>query len=344
MPLPIIIPIFLAVGGIFGAVKTIVAAKDMNEAKETNELANGIIEEIKQKQSKQKRLSKASLHSLAKTKMKMLSTTMSEFITTFEKLKDVDFTDSVGLDELKQIHEFMGEIKETKELAQFAMSALTGGAAGVGLGILTAWGAYGVTTAFAVAGTGTAISTLGGIAATNATLAWIGGGTIAAGGLGVAGGATILGVMVAGPAIAIMGIVMGAKASQMLDDANANIAIARKAEKEVNIICCKLKDIQDHANFLKRLIKDVDKLFSLSITSLKKVIEEHGVNWGMYDKNAKQTVFACVKLAQIQKMLLDVSILEDTGELSSTYKASTLQIEHQVKPYGLCYDKETVID
>ena len=77
-------------------------------------------------------------------------------------------------------------------------------------GSLAAFGAYSAATTFATASTGTAIASLSGAAASNATLAFFGGGSLAAGGLGMAGGAAVLGGLVAGPALLVMGIIIGA--------------------------------------------------------------------------------------------------------------------------------------
>lgn len=71
---------------------------------------------------------------------------------------------------------------------------------------------------------GTAISALSGVAASNATLAFFGGGSLAAGGLGMAGGAAVLGGLVAGPALLVMGVIIGAKGGKNLEEAKTQSA------------------------------------------------------------------------------------------------------------------------
>ena len=328
MPLPLIVPIVMGTLGLFGIGKTVKAKVDVKKAKSINADAKDIIDRAKHRQAMHKNYSKRVLKSLANMKLDVLAVSMAKFIQSFEKLKNVELTESKGIEELNQIKKFVEEIKETKEMTEFASSYFTGSIAGLGFGALAAWGAYGATTALACAGTGTAISTLSGIAATNATLAWIGGGTLAAGGAGVAGGATVLGIMVAGPAIAIMGIVIGAKASKMLDDASSNLAIAKKTSKQVDLVCLKLDDMKKRAQNLRKLIKKVDLHFKESINNFDAVIKERGTNWNNYNVEQKKLVFNCVKLAQLIKVLLDIPILTESGDLSSEYKLNVEEAEN----------------
>ena len=94
-------------------------------------------------------------------------------------------------------------------------------AAGLGVGGLTALGAYGLVGAFGVASTGTAIGTLSGAAASSATLAWFGGGSLAAGGLGVAGGTAVLGGIIAAPVVIGVGLFSQKKANDAEKQAEA---------------------------------------------------------------------------------------------------------------------------
>ena len=123
---------------------------------------------------------------------------------------------------------------DLKDLQGMATSMVGGLASGAMAGAITAFGAYGAAGALATASTGTAIASLSGVAATNATLAFFGGGSLAAGGLGMAGGTAVLGGLVAGPALAVLGFVVGAKASKNRDVAYSNYAKAKEFQEEMD--------------------------------------------------------------------------------------------------------------
>ena len=134
-------------------------------------------------------------------------------------------------------------------------SGLLSGAAS---GALAGLGAYGSVGLLATASTGTAIASLSGAAATNATLAWLGGGSLAAGGIGMAGGSAVLGGFVAGPAIAITGLMMASKAEEALTKARAYEAEVDKKIAEMKEMSAVLDGLQANAkemmNTLERLI------------------------------------------------------------------------------------------
>src|SRR5699024_12634359 len=70
------------------------------------------------------------------------------------------------------------------------------------------------------------LSGLSGAAASNATLAWLGGGALSAGGYGVAGGTLVLGGVVAGPALAVGGLIMSDRKSTRLNSSHVSISYA----------------------------------------------------------------------------------------------------------------------
>ena len=99
-------------------------------------------------------------------------------------------------------------------------------------------------------------------------LAFLGGGALSVGGLGIAGGTMVLGGLVAGPALAVMGFVVGAKASANKDAAYSNLANARQFEEEVKTIQVLCKAIRMHANMFERLLIKLDAVFEPLTESL----------------------------------------------------------------------------
>ena len=239
MPLPLI-PVIIGLASLAAAGTGIYkggkALADNSKANDLNDEANDIIEKAKSALSRARSKSKKALEDLGNEKLGVCQTSVKTFVELFEQIKNVELQESVGLQELAKFRIDKQAIADFKEISMLASSFAAGTLSGAVAGGAVAFGAYSAAGAFAAASTGTAIAGLSGAAATNATLAFFGGGALAAGGLGIAGGTAVLGGIVAGPALAIVGIVMGAKASKNLDNAYSNLAQARKARAEIDVL------------------------------------------------------------------------------------------------------------
>lgn len=226
MPLPILFIGVAAATGSVGVGKSIKAGIDASKAQKINKSANEIVQESTDWMNAQRLACGRSLSQLGEEKLFVLNSSVTEFLDTFTKIKNIDFRESEGLDELKKLHIDEQDFVELRAMVNFAGSVAGGAVAGTAGGALVAFGAYGAAQALAFASTGTAIASLSGAAATNATLAFFGGGSLAAGGLGMAGGTAVLGGLVAGPALMVVGFVAGAAAKKNLEKAYTNRAEA----------------------------------------------------------------------------------------------------------------------
>lgn len=314
MPLPLIVPLIIAAGGVFGAGKTAKAILDNNEAKDIATNAQSIVDRANKTLDQTKAKTNSLLAEYGKQKLDALDKQVSQFVTLFKRLKNVELADSPELENLKLGKFTEVAVAELQNSCSFAQNALQGVGAGAVGGALTAFGAYSGTMLLASAGTGTAISALSGVAATNATLAWLGGGTLAAGGLGIAGGTMVLGAMVAGPALLIFGSILGAKASQRLSEAKENLEHARTFDVQVEGVCQKLKYIQSVTTTASSVLSTLRSRLRRANGSLQNVIDTHGEDFSQYDADAKATVFKCVKYAQLVKLVIDTPILNENGE------------------------------
>lgn len=316
MPIPFIlgaIAIGTAAAGVGAGVKGVM---NNNEANDINFLANSTIDAAKDNLNKVRDATFYSLRALGREKIYVFDVSIKRFIESFEKLKNVDISDSVGIDEINKLKFDKAYFDELKECSLQVTSMLAGGIGGVGAGALAAFGAYSATMTFAAASTGTAIASLSGVAATNATLAFLGGGSLAAGGLGMAGGMAVLGGLVAGPALAVMGFVALGASSKKLDDAYSNLAEARKVSEELETLKVSTNAIRRRAQMFERLLIRVDLLYSEAIDNLEKVINEFGTDYTSYSEEAKKVVASNIKLTQTIKAILDTPILTDNGSIS----------------------------
>lgn len=316
MPIPFL---FIAAGAgaaALGIGKSIKAGVDQKEANDTNERAQDIVQEATDSANNARKNSGEAITHLGRTKIKILDDSMRPFISSFEKLHNVDLTDSVGLEELQKFRIDQQAFDELKEMQAMATSIIGGVASGAAIGAITAFGAYGGAMAFGAASTGTAIASLSGIAATNATLAFLGGGSLAVGGLGMAGGAAVLGGLVAGPALAVMGFIVGAKASANKDRAYSNLTQAKEFREEMETVKSVCKGIRMRANMFERLLLKLNAVFSPLAYSLDQLIIESGTDYSKFSDEEKATVAASMSIAGAIKAVLDTPILTDSGKLT----------------------------
>ena len=122
MPLPLLfIGIAAATGGL-GVGKTIKAGIDANNAKKINKNANEIVEASTEWLNTQRMACGNSLRQLGEQKLFILNSSITEFLDTFTKIKNVDFRESEGLEELKKFHVDEKEFVELKSMVSFAGS------------------------------------------------------------------------------------------------------------------------------------------------------------------------------------------------------------------------------
>ena len=289
MPLPLFfIGAALATGAI-GGEKTIQAAMDNSKAKKINMIANDNVESARTELERQRQETGLSLDQLGKIKLDVLDHDVLDFVTTFEKIKNIDFQSSIGLDELKDLHIDQNTFTELKELGNFALEVAGGASAGAVGGALTAIGAYGAATTFASASTGTAISTLSGIAAQNATLAFFGGGSLASGGLGMAGGMMVLG---------------------------GNKAQADEIVESLHAASYQCSAIRRRSYMFYNLLAHMDSYFLPQVWKMQDIVASEGIDYRAYTPQSKKCIATAASTACTIKAILDTPILTAEGELT----------------------------
>lgn len=337
MPLPLLFIGVAAATGAFGVGKTVKASIDTVSAHNINKSANEIVEDATKLVNAQREACGTSLSHLGTEKLFVLNTSMTQFLDTFTKIKNVDFRETEGLDELHRLHVDEKEFSEMKTMVNFAGSLAGGAIAGTAGGALTAFGAYGAAQALACASTGTAIAALHGAAATNATLAFFGGGSLAAGGLGMAGGVVVLGALVAGPALAVMGLVTGAAASKKLDQARTNKAEALQIASQLNTASLQCETIRRRTYLFYNLLARLDTYFLPLIYKMEDIVNSEGDDYRFYSDASKKTIASCVSVAVSVKSVLDTPLLTDDGLLTEESEARASSIEGFLKNMRIPY-------
>lgn len=316
MPLPLLFIGIAAATGLAGAGKTVKAVVDNTNANKINTAANEGVDNARKRLEQQRGAVAQSLEKLGEEKLQILAGTVTSFVSAFEKIKNIDFTSSVGLEELEKLHIDQKDFEELKELGNFAIQVAGGVTAGAAGGALTAIGAYGAAQTFAAASTGTAIASLGGAAATNATLAFFGGGSLATGGLGMAGGMMVLGGLVAGPALLVMGLITGAKSQEKLDQALINKAQAEEIMEALHTASDQCSAIRRRAYLFYSLLAHLDTYLLPLVWQMEDIIAKEGTDYRTYSPESKKVIMAAASNAGSVKAVLDVPILTDDGSLT----------------------------
>ena len=316
MPLPVLFIAVPAVLGSAGVGLTAKAGVDQHTAKKLNDKSNSRIENAGLRLERLREECGISLQKLGEEKLYVLNNSIKKFVDLFSQLKNVDFTNSIGLEELKKFHVDKKEFDELEEMSMFALSVGEGVVAGAAGGALAAFGAYGAAGMFATASTGTAIASLSGAAATNATLAFFGGGAISAGGLGMAGGAAVLGGIVAGPALLVMGIITGAKSEKDLENAKANAEKANEICEQFENGSLQCIAIRRRTYMFYNLLAHLDCFLTPLCFEMEKIIEEEGTDYSSLRCESKKNIACAASAAVTIKAILDTPILTEEGCLT----------------------------
>jgi len=319
MPIPLL-PVVLGgaalAAGAFGIVKSAKAGVDLKKANENNNDANAIIKNAQWQLNTNRLSSRDAIERLGTQKLEILDKAINRFVKSFEQLRNIELENSIGLQELSKFKVDKQSFAELKGMGQFATSVLGGISGGTLGGVITAFGAWGAAGHLATASTGAMIANLSGAAATNATLAFFGGGSLAAGGLGIAGGTMVLGGIVAGPALAIMGLIVGAKASAEKEKALANLATARKTAEELNAARDMCKAIHRRCYMFIELLERLTNLFNPLLDKMETAINEHKADYSSFSQDEKKVVAGALSLAGSIKAVIDTPILNKDGQLT----------------------------
>ena len=337
MPLPLLFIGVAAATGMFGIGNTVKAGVDAKDAKRINKSANELVQEATDYLNAQRHACGNSLTNLGSEKIAVLNGTISDFLDVFTQIKNVDFRESEGLDELQRLHIDEKEFVELRKMVNFAGNVAGGAVAGTAGGALVAFGAYGAAQALAFASTGTAISALSGAAATNATLAFFGGGSLAAGGLGMAGGTLVLGGLVAGPALLVMGFIAGKAAKKGLDQAYTNRAEAVQIAAQLNTASLQCETIRRRTYVFYNLLARLDTYFMPLIYKMSDIVKAEGDDYSKYSADSKKVIASCASVAVSIKSVLDTPLLTDDGLLTEASEDTATNIEGFLKNLKIPY-------
>jgi len=316
MPIPFIIGGIALAAGAYGAKKGYDAYEDYDMAKYYNEKAKRIYDDAKEELEEARKDTRDSLEALGELKLKLYESSILPFIETYNKIKNMP-KEALTYKEGKET----SEIKKLnfKDIELELKSIVGGGITSLGSGGLVGLASYGGVGMLGTTAGGTAISGLSGAAATNATLAWLGGGSLASGGFGMAGGMAVLGGIVAGPVLAVGGMMIASKAEEARNNARSNLREAELAEEEMKTAVVKTKAIQRRVSELSEVTIKINEIFIPFLYELNSLVIKED-NWKEYSKIEQALVTKTGIVWRTLFNLLEVNILTEKGELTENSK------------------------
>ena len=329
MPLPLLLIGAAVLAGGYGVKKGIDAKDDFdiasnlnNEAKRTYDDACSALEAARDK-------AQSAMDSLGKLKFELYELRLIPFVEAFSKIKNIDFQDQKLTEEFKLAGINQGDMLAIQKSALDMKDVVSGGVTALGAGGLAGLAAYGGVGALATTAGGTAIAGLGGVAATNATLAWLGGGAISAGGFGMAGGAAVLGGIVAGPVLAIGGMMMASKAEEAKHNAYSNLDKARAAAEQMKTAEVVTLGIQQRFAEIRSVLLLLNKHFKPLLTGLQDIVQQNADYQTLSVENRKGIMMAAA-MAKTIKNVMEAPLLDQDGGLPAATRHVLLEAREKL--------------
>lgn len=323
------IPLILLGGGLllggFGLKKGLDAKSDFDQAETLNLEAQQTYDTASKALETTRDAAQNALESLGKQKFDIYSQSLIPFVDAFSKIKNIDFQDE------KLIADASIGVTQTDMLAVTDVSlkmqdVVNAGVGSLGAGGLAGLAAYGGIGLLGTASTGTAIGGLTGVAATNATLAWLGGGSLAAGGFGVAGGMAVLGGIVAGPVLAVGGMMMASKAQEAKEEAYANLGNAKAAAEQMKTAQVATEAIRLRVGQINSILTALDERFADLLYGLQRLVRT-STDYRSYSEEDKKGVMMSAMMAKTMKNIMEAPVIDERGAVTQASRQALFESE-----------------
>lgn len=309
MPLPLII----------AGVAAAIGVSAQMDAKETNERAQEIANDAqtlynsaKQSLENAQSITEKSLVALGTSKKKVLETSINQFLTAYDRIKNIELSESVGLNEIQKFTIDKQDTLQLQKMSDIYESTFSSSAAGAATGAIVALAASGslpiVTGLLSTAGSALAIGEIGMAA-------------------GIAGSALSFGAAmtplsaIAAPVLLFSGISSSMKADENLEKANAMYAQAESASEQMKTSEVLCKAIADRADMFDSLLSDLNVMFAQCAALLdgvtKKKMKNNSVDARTFTEDELKLVAVTRSLAGAVKAVIDTPILTADGAIST---------------------------
>lgn len=330
MPIPFIIAGAALLAGGYGIKKGLDAKRDFDEAEQTNERARSIYDDASSDLQSARRSAQQSIEQLGKLKFTLYQQRLLPFVESFSRVKNIHFSDPKLGEQLARLPVTREDLNAIQTSALSMKEVVNGGVSALGAGGLAGLAAYGGVGALASTAGGTAIAGLSGAAASNATLAWLGGGALSAGGFGIAGGTAVLGGIVAGPVLAVGGMLLASKAEEAKHDAYSNLSQANQAAEQMRSARVATKAIQQRFDEVHSVLSELDRYFEPAVTEIQALVSRTN-DYNKMSKQQQHTLMLAFSLAKSVKTLLETPLLKSDGSLAAEASSLLSHAQHELQ-------------
>lgn len=329
MPLPFLLAGLAAAGiGVAGHLsaqeKNELAQKVARDAQESYDEAKEVLEKEKLHMEERTRI-------FGKRKSDVLNSSVKQFISAYQYVKDVEWSDSAGADELKTFALQPADVLQLQEMTDIYQSTLATAGAGATAGALTSLAVSGslpmVTGMLSTAGSALMFGEVGAA-------------------VGIAGTAASLGAAltplsaIADPVVLFTGISSKMKAEENLEKAQTMAAQAEAAIEKMKVSQTLCKGIADRADMLDNVLKEVNEKFAYCAALLDAVVQKkrgffkkRKLDAHSFSKEERELLAATHSLAKAVKSLLDAPIRTANGELSNEAQRTCRETTKKLPEY-----------
>lgn len=314
MPVPFLL-------GALGVAAGVIGAGGHLSAKETNESAQRISEEAQELYNNSKRSleqaqnkTEKSLLKLGYQKKNVLDSSMKQFLDSYDKVKHIQVTESVGLSEISNFSIDQQGAIQLREMVDIYSSSIKSGATGVAAGAVVA-----------LAASGSLSVVTGGLATAGSAL--LAGEVTAA--AGIAGSALSFGAAmtplaaVAAPVVLFTGISASIKADENLEKANAMYAEAEAASEKMKISETLCYAISERSEMFDDLLINLNGMFAECSSMLAGVVRKKEgrifkkkLSSSDFTEEELKLMAVTRSLAGAVKSVIDTPILSKDGNIA----------------------------
>lgn len=341
MPIPAILAgLGIAAAGIIG-VGGHLSAQEKNElAQKTSAEAQKMYDTAKESLENAQKKTESSLLQLGYSKKRVLETSINQFLVAYDRIKNIELSESKGLDEIKNFVVDQQDALQLREMANIYESSFSSAVAGAATGAVIALAASGslpaVTGALATAEFGTVAGIAGSALSFGATITPL--------------------AAIAAPVVLFTGISSSIKAEENLEKANVMYAEAKAATEKMKTAEVMCTAIAKRADMFDELLLDLNGMFSQctglldAVTKKKSGFFKRKIDVKTLTEDEKKLIATTRALAGAVKAVIDTPILSGDGTISKesqkTYTNTSKNLpafSHAVAEIDSCDYKVTPI-
>lgn len=320
MPVPFLLGALGVAAGVIGAGGHL-SAKETNEkaqriSEEAQELYNNSKYSLEQAQNKTEK----SLLKLGYQKKNVLDSSMKQFLASYDNVKDIQVTESIGLNEISNFSIDQEGAIQLREMTDIYSSSIKSGATGAAAGAVVA-----------LAASGSLSVVTGGLATAGSAL--LAGEVTAA--AGIAGSALSFGAAmtplaaVAAPVVLFTGISASMKADENLEKANTMYAEAEAASEKMKVSETLCYAISERSEMFDDLLLNLNGMFAECSSMLAGVVRKKEgkifkkkLSSSDFTEDELKLMAVTRSLAGAVKSVIDTPILSNDGNI--TYESENV--------------------